>query len=134
MTFKSYYLNNVANDQVIGSDLVGLTLQQDGQQKIYFPIIQHGISNSNIIRTLQLVNNSNFDSIVQVARINSVGSLAFKNKINLPANSYLILWQGCIFLPAGMGLYCYTDLNSENNVGIGVYASVLEQDGVTDVV
>lgn len=133
MQLKSFYLNGIRSDSVVGNTNVKPRII-DGKK--YFPIIPYDSeSKSIIVRTLQVANGFG-DAIIQIARLDSGGQIVFRNKFNLTSYNYVLLWQGFIYLPAGMGLYCNVDIqveegNTDPNIGVGVYASTILQDDVT---
>lgn len=107
--------------------------------KSYYPIIPIFDKNGNqrksvIVRTLQ-VSNGLGDTIVQIVRSDDTGSnIFFKNKFNLTSYNYLLLWQGFIYIPQGMGLYASVDVQNTEGVDTGVnfYASCILQDNITN--
>lgn len=143
MKLEEYHLKGIMANSVTGNDsIVSLDITENGQTKKFFPIIprtvvQNSLSiprKSLIVRTLQ-VSNGFGDAIVQIARVNSDGAIVFKNKFNLASYNYLLLWEGFIYLPQGMGLYCCTDVEStvdSTDYGVSVYASTILQDDVTN--
>ena len=100
--------------------------------KKYFKIIdQQANTGGMIVRTLQVTNGFG-DAIVQLVRIDANGHIMFRNKFNMKSNDYLLLWEGFVYLPPGMGLACNVDIQSDVSLGLGVYASVILQDNVTN--
>lgn len=137
MQLKSFYLNGIKADSVVGrNDIVGTEIDN----KMYFPIIPYGDEQEEIIgegksvivRTLQVANGFG-DAVIQIARLDSGGQIVFRNKFNLTSYNYVLLWQGFIYLPAGMGLYCNVDImqGEQTDIGVGVYASTIIQDDIT---
>lgn len=135
MKLEEYHLKGIMANSVVGNDSIEPLAIQG---KKFFPIIPRTVSSASrkslIVRTLQ-VSNGFGDAVVQIARVNSDGTIVFKNKFNLASYNYLLLWEGFIYLPQGMGLYCCTDVESTvglSDCGVSVYASTILQDDVTN--
>ena len=75
-----------------------------------------------VVRTLQIVGGQS-DSIVTLWRTNNANAKIMPIKIDLPAHNYLILWQGFVYLKAGIGL----SFSVDTKTSINTYASVINQ-------
>ena len=131
MKLGCFSLQGIKSNDVRG-DIDYAHMYESGTNKKYFKIItKNNNEGGMIVRTLQLANSFG-DAIVQLVRLDANDSIMFRNKFNMKSNDYLLLWEGFIYLPAGMGLACNVDIQGDASLGLGVYASVILQDEVTN--
>ena len=129
MKLGCFSLQGIKSNDVRGDSTYAHINEGD---KKFFKIIQQSENTGGmIVRTLQVANSFG-DVIVQLVRLDQKDGIMFRNKFNMKSNGYLLLWEGFIYLPAGMGLACNVDIQGDASLGLGVYASVILQDEVTN--
>ena len=101
--------------------------------KHYAPIISAN-GTGLVVRTLQISNGAG-NAIVQLIRVDNNNNVCFSNKIKLTPYNYVVLWQGFIYFPANMSLYCNVEIDdTSDNAGVYFQVSAIQVDSNTSQV